>query len=65
AYHRPITTRPVRSIRDDQRDDLVMPAGDDIATVLRLPQETLVENIQRRMALTIKKGRKSLEERRD
>lgn len=33
-----MTTRPVRSIIDDQLDDLVMPAGADIAAVLGLPR---------------------------
>ncbi|HCA6403181.1 TPA: hypothetical protein MXV29_002102, partial [Pseudomonas aeruginosa] len=55
-----MTTRPVRSIIDDQLDDLVMPAGADIAAVLGLPRETLVVNLPRRMAVTIKKGRKCL-----
>lgn len=55
-----MTTRPVRSIIDDQLDDLVMPAGADIAAVLGLPRETLVVNLPRRMALTIKRGRKCL-----
>ncbi|EOK5392708.1 TPA: hypothetical protein SL792_000785 [Pseudomonas aeruginosa] len=55
-----MTTRPVRSIIDDQLDDLVMPAGADIAAVLGLPRETLVVNLPRRMTLTIKKGRKCL-----
>ncbi|WP_447444310.1 hypothetical protein [Pseudomonas aeruginosa] len=49
----------------DQLDDLVMPAGADIAAVLGLPRETLVVNLPRRMALTIKKGRKCLGVRRD
>lgn len=40
-----MTTRPVRSIIDDQLDDLVV-------------------NLPRRMALTIKKGRKCLGVRR-
>ncbi|MDH4705222.1 hypothetical protein OK440_34550, partial [Pseudomonas aeruginosa] len=61
---RPMTTRPVRSIIDDQLDDLVMPAGADIAAVLGLPRETLVVNLPRRMTLTIKKGRKCLGVRR-
>ncbi|MGC8383361.1 hypothetical protein ACP3P8_05195 [Pseudomonas aeruginosa] len=60
-----MTTRPVRSIIDDQLDDLVMPAGADIAAVLGLPRETLVVNLPRRMALTIKKGRKWLGVRRE
>lgn len=60
-----MTTRPVRSIIDDQLDDLVMPAGADIAAVLGLPRETLVVNLPRRMTLTIKKGRKRLGVRRD
>lgn len=51
-----MTTRPVRSIIDDQLDDLVMPAGADIAAVLGLPH---------RMALTIKRGRKCLGVRRE
>lgn len=55
-----MTTRPVRSIIEDQLDDLVMPAGADIAAVLGLPRETLVVNLPRRMALTIKRGRKCL-----
>ncbi len=60
-----MTTRPVRSIIDDQLDDLVMPAGADIAAILGLPRETLVQNLPRRMALTIKSGRKCLGVRRD
>ncbi|HCF6753905.1 TPA: hypothetical protein NII53_005739 [Pseudomonas aeruginosa] len=56
-----MTTRHVRSIIDD----LVMPAGADIAAVLGLPRETLVVNLPRRMALTIKKGRKCLGVRRE
>ncbi|ALZ09045.1 hypothetical protein [Pseudomonas aeruginosa] len=60
-----MTTRPVRSIIDDQLDDLVMPAGADIAAVLGLPRETLVVNLPRRMALTIKRGRKCLGVRRE
>ncbi|MGE1489029.1 hypothetical protein [Pseudomonas aeruginosa] len=60
-----MTTRPVRSIIDDQLDDLVMPAGADIAAVLGLPRETLVVNLPRRMTVTIKKGRKCLGVRRD
>ncbi len=60
-----MTTRPVRSIIDDQLDDLVMPAGANIAAVLGLPRETLVVNLPRRMALTMKGGRKRLEVRRD
>ncbi|MFU7338386.1 hypothetical protein ACM739_18915 [Pseudomonas aeruginosa] len=60
-----MTTRPVRSIIDDQLDDLVMPAGADIAAVLGLPRETLVVNPPRRMALTIKRGRKCLGVRRE
>ncbi|HCF3278773.1 TPA: hypothetical protein ACKPYC_001153 [Pseudomonas aeruginosa] len=60
-----MTTRPVRSIIDDQLDDLVMPAGADIAAVLGLPRETLVVNLPRRMALTMKGGRKRLGVRRD
>ncbi|MGZ2915270.1 hypothetical protein [Pseudomonas aeruginosa] len=55
-----MTTRPVCSIIDD----LVMPAGADIAAVLGLPRETLVVNLPRRMALTIKRGRKCLGVRR-
>ncbi|RQD56443.1 hypothetical protein [Pseudomonas aeruginosa] len=60
-----MTTRPVRSIIDDQLDDLVMPAGADIAAVLGLPRETLVVNLPRRRALTMKGGRKRLGVRRD
>lgn len=60
-----MTTRPVRSIIDDQLDDLVMPAGADIAAVLGLPRETLVVNLPRRMVLTIKRGRKCLGVRRE
>ncbi|MER0875318.1 hypothetical protein AAA545_06460 [Pseudomonas aeruginosa] len=60
-----MTTRPVRSIIDDQLDDLVMPAGADIAAVLGLPREPLVVNLPRRMALTIKRGRKCLGVRRE
>ncbi len=60
-----MTTRPVRSIIDDRLDDLVMPAGADIAAVLGLPRETLVVNLPRRMALTMKGGRKRLGVRRD
>ncbi|MCO2179886.1 hypothetical protein FA392_15255 [Pseudomonas aeruginosa] len=60
-----MTTRPVRSIIDDQLDDLVMPAGADIAAGLGLPRETLVVNLPRRMALTIKCGRKCLGVRRE
>lgn len=59
-----MTTRPVPSLVDDQIADLIMPAGADIATVLGLPRETLVVNLPRRMALTIKKGRKCLGVRR-
>ncbi|HBO3056168.1 TPA: hypothetical protein L4R55_002555 [Pseudomonas aeruginosa] len=55
-----MTTRPVRSIIDDQLAELIMPAGADIAAALGLPRETLVQNLPRRMALTIKKGRKFL-----
>jgi hypothetical protein len=54
----------VQSLVDDQVDDLIMPAGADIAAVLGLPRETLVQNLPRRMALTIKKGRKCLGVRR-
>lgn len=60
-----MTTRPVASIVDDQLAELIMPAGADIATVLGLPRETLVVNLPRRMALTIKKGRKCLGVRRE
>ncbi|WJM50365.1 hypothetical protein QUC27_12355 [Pseudomonas aeruginosa] len=60
-----MTTRPVRSIIDDQLDDLVMPSGADIAAVLGLPRETLVVNLPRRMALTINRGRKCLGVRRE
>ncbi|MEF2174792.1 hypothetical protein [Pseudomonas aeruginosa] len=60
-----MTTRPVCSIIDDQLDDLVMPAGADIAAVLGLPRETLVVNLPHRMALTIKRGRKCLGVRRE
>ncbi|HCL3515777.1 TPA: hypothetical protein N2A83_002011 [Pseudomonas aeruginosa] len=56
-----MTTRPVRSIIDD----LVMPAGADIAAVLGLPRETLVVNLPHRMALTIKRGRNCLGVRRE
>lgn len=59
-----MSTRPVASIVDDQLADLVMPAGADIAAALGLPRETLVQNLPRRMALTIKKGRKCLGVRR-
>lgn len=59
-----MTTRPVASIVDDQVADLIMPAGADIAAVLGLPRETLVINLPRRMALTIKSGRKCLGVRR-
>ncbi|MDH1074569.1 hypothetical protein N5C93_17140 [Pseudomonas nitroreducens] len=59
-----MTTRPVPSLVDDQVADLIMPAGADIAAVLGLPRETLVQNLPRRMALTIKKGRKCLGVRR-
>lgn len=59
-----MTTRPVASIVDDQIADLIMPAGADIAAALGLPRETLVQNLPRRMALTIKKGRKCLGVRR-
>ncbi|MDF3863492.1 hypothetical protein P3W53_03400 [Pseudomonas denitrificans (nom. rej.)] len=55
-----MTTRPVPSLVDDQLAELVMPAGADIAAALGLPRETLVQNLPRRMALTIKKGRKCL-----
>lgn len=60
-----MTTRPVPSLVDDQLADLIMPAGADIAAALGLPRETLVQNLPRRMALTIKKGRKRLGVRRD
>lgn len=60
-----MTTRPVPSLVDDQVSDLIMPAGADIATALGLPRETLVQNLPRRMALTIKKGRKCLGVRRE
>lgn len=60
-----MTTRPVTTIVDDQLGELVMPAGADLATVLGLPRETLVQNLPRRMALTIKKGRKCLGVRRE
>lgn len=60
-----MTTRPVASIVDDQLADLIMPAGTDIAAALGLPRETLVQNLPRRMALTIKGGRKSLGVRRE
>lgn len=59
-----MTTRPVPSLVDDQVADLIMPAGADIAAILGLPRETLVQNLPRRMALTIKKGRKCLGVRR-
>lgn len=55
-----MTTRPVASIVDDQLRELDVPAGADIATALGLPRETLVVNLPRRMALTIKGGRKCL-----
>ncbi len=60
-----MTTRPVQSLIDDQVADLIMPAGADIAVALGLPRETLVQNLPRRMALTIKKGRKCLGVRRE
>ena len=60
-----MSTRPVASIVDDQLAELIMPAGADIAAVLGLPRETLVVNLPRRMALTIKKGRKCLGVRRE
>lgn len=60
-----MTTRPVPSLVDDQLAELIMPAGADIAAVLGLPRETLVVNLPRRMALTIKKGRKCLGVRRE
>lgn len=59
-----MSTRPVPSLVDDQVADLIMPAGADIAAILGLPRETLVMNLPRRMALTIKKGRKCLGVRR-
>lgn len=59
-----MTTRPVPSLVDDQIAELIMPAGADIATILGLPRETLVQNLPRRLALTIKKGRKCLGVRR-
>ncbi|WP_425318505.1 hypothetical protein [Pseudomonas nitroreducens] len=59
-----MTTRPVPSLVDDQVADLIIPAGADIAAILGLPRETLVQNLPRRMALTIKKGRKCLGVRR-
>lgn len=60
-----MTTRPVQSLVDDQVADLIMPAGADIAAALGLPRETLVQNLPRRMALTIKKGWKCLGVRRE
>lgn len=60
-----MSTRPVASIVDDQIAELNLPAGADIAAVLGLPRETLVVNLPRRMALTIKKGRKCLGVRRE
>lgn len=59
-----MTTRPVASLIDDQLADLIMPAGTDIAAALGLPRETLVAELPRRMALTIKRGRKCLGVRR-
>lgn len=60
-----MSTRPVPSLVEDQLADLVMPAGADIAAILGLPRETLVVNLPRRMALTIKSGRKRLGVRRE
>ncbi|WP_370599582.1 hypothetical protein [Pseudomonas nitroreducens] len=59
-----MTTRPVASIVDDQLRELDVPAGADVAAALGLPRETLVVNLPRRMALTIKGGRKCLGVRR-
>ncbi|WP_152223922.1 hypothetical protein [Pseudomonas sp. SCB32] len=55
-----MTTHPVASIVDDQVAGLIMPAGANIAAVLGLPRETLVVNLRRRMALTIKRDSKNL-----
>lgn len=55
-----MTTRPVTSLVDDQLAELNIPAGADVAAALGLPRETLVASLPRRMALTIKGGRKSL-----
>lgn len=60
-----MATRPVPSLVDDQLAELIMPAGADIAAALGLPRETLVVNLPRRMALTIKKGRKCMGVRRE
>lgn len=55
-----MSTRPVSSVIDDQLRELDVPAGADVAVVLGLPRETLVMNLPRRMALTIKDGRKRI-----
>ncbi|MNN87618.1 hypothetical protein D3C81_2051950 [compost metagenome] len=60
-----MSTRPVASIVDDQVRDLIMPAGADVAAALGLPRETLVADLPRRMALTIKRGQKCLGVRRE
>ncbi|MCY1448834.1 hypothetical protein D9M71_655400 [compost metagenome] len=60
-----MSTRPVASIVDDQVRDLIMPAGADVAAALGLPRETLVADLPRRMALTIKRGQKCLGARRE
>ena len=62
-----MTARPITSLIDDQLADverMIMPAGADVAAALGLPRETLVASLPRRMALTIRGGRKSLGVRR-
>ncbi len=58
-----MTTRPVTSLIDDQLAEverLILPASADLADALGLPRETLVVNLPRRLALTIRGGRKCL-----
>lgn len=58
-----MTTRPVKSLIDEQLEDLIMPAQASIPEALGIPYSTPVANLPQRMALTIQGGRKRLEVR--